>query len=180
MARFPATASDSSPAAAASTSPSPFPLTSSGAAVVAVRTIGLASRTPKAASAGGAGAPGGVPRAISSLKGICGVSATGGPKRRGAVRPAGTGSVNSCQVGTGRGVRNRSYWKLLRSSTSPTPISRAMSASEPVSNTPSCSRRSSARSRSADAAALSGISSRETKGRSMSPGRTGSRVVPHR
>ncbi len=79
MVRFPATTSASSPAAAASTSPSPFPLTSNGATVVAVRTIGLASRTPKTASAGGAGASEGVPRAVSSLKGICGVSATGGP-----------------------------------------------------------------------------------------------------
>ncbi len=180
MARFAASGAASRPAAAASTSPSPLPLTSSGAAVVAVRTIGCGRVTPKTANAGGSGAFTGVPRASSSSKGMRGVSVTGGPKARGAVSPAGTGLVNSAQVGTGRGVRKRSYCWLLRRTMSPTLISRAMSASPSVSNTPSCNRRSSARSRSADAAAPNGISSRTRYGRFARPGRTGSRVVPQR
>ena len=121
----------SMPAAEASTSPSLSPATSSGSVARSARTIGTGSMTVKSASDGGSAAPGGVARLISSTKGITGVSAIGGPKLLGAAEAdGGSCEVHCCHVEIGCGVRKRSYCRSLRSTTSPTPISRASAGSD--------------------------------------------------
>ena len=75
---------------------------------------------------------------------------TGSPNAFGVPRP-GVASISAQRL-RGRGVRYRSYCRSDRRLISPTPMSAATVASDEGSYHPSCSRRSSALSRSADGA----------------------------
>ena len=165
---------------ARSTSPSPSPETTTGAAALAVRTIDGASFTGNTLTGGGSAASAGRASCSSSSWVTRSIGPRLVPYPVGAPRPGGTGSVRSSQVGTARARSNRSVCRSARYTTDPTLMSRAIGAMADGSSTPSCSRRSSAFSRSAEAAEPQGTSSRATYGRSMSPGVIGSTVWPQR
>ncbi len=145
---------------AASTMPAPSPLSSTACWSEWVRTIGSGSDTGNLATAGASGNEPSLARWASSISGASGMATFGTPTpyMRGSPRPGMSRTRSHSE--RGRGVLYRSYWRSLRTTMSPTLISRATAARPRSGMVCSCRRRSSALSSSAEASEPWGISSR--------------------